>query len=677
MIMTMYSVDSSLVYSLQEIYDECCQVRCKSILANSGNNSRKWITKDIKICIRRKHYLFRQYKCGSISLEYYNMYKNKLLSIIRKCKRKYYDVKFRELQNNISATWREINSLTGRKVVKQCVRSVNLGDREVTDPTEIADVFCNYFANIAERLDNAIPASAVSPLQYMGERTQNSMFAEPATAREVQQVISQLPNKLCGINNLPVFIFKILKVEMSTVIANLFNESLDHGRFPKTLKVGRITPIYKSGDKTKVNNYRPISSLPILSKIFEKLMCRRLLSFINSNDLLCEQQFGFRKFLGTSEAITEFLDGAYGSLDDRKLFCAIFLDFSKAFDTVNHRILSEKLDHIGIRGNVCSWFTSYLSSREQYVSIADCVSSRSKMTMGVPQGSILGPILFLVYINDMSSCSELLNFIHFADDTTVSLSRTNSVALAADANAEMDRLREWLCANRLSLNVDKTCYMLISDFLNVEDFELNVAGRTLSRISHTKFLGITIDDRLSFGIHADIVCRSASRGIGMLRRVSSLISYSSRRSLYYALIYSKVSYGVIAWGLSRQDNINRIERLLKKARSYVSNDRTDDCLNFLSINKYFICQKMYKVTKLNRHPYFFRLLEKLTPVHRHGTRFANSRNFNTPSYTKSKCQKSFLFQSVRYWNELPDIVRESSTALIFNRRLKAHLLANQ
>jgi len=605
------------------------------------------------------------------------MYKNKLTSILRRCKKKYYSMKFKENQNSSSGTWKEINSLIGRKVKKKSVNLLELDGRQVTDPLQMANMFRDYFAGVAGQLDNAIPPSNVSPLHYMGEPSENSMFADPTTAFEVQQIISKLPNKQCGLYNVPVFIFRSLKVEIGNVIAELFNESLNNGMFPDSLKAARITPIYKSGNRASVSNYRPISSLPVLSKIFEKLMCRRLMSFINSNNILSEHQFGFRNFVGTSEAITEFLDIAFKSLDSRKLFCALFLDFSKAFDTVNHGILLEKLKHLGIRGSVCNWFGSYLSSRKLYVSIGDKVSDSADITMGVPQGSILGPILFLIYVNDMSSCSDQLKFIHFADDTTVSMSRSDAITLTTNMNEEIVKLYEWLCINRLSLNVDKTCYMLMSDMSNFGNIELNVAGDVLSRVDQTKFLGIIIDERLSFNAHANMVCRSISRSIGILRRVETLIPFTSKRSLYYALIYSRVSYGVIAWGLSRQASVDRIERLLRRAQYYVSGVERGNYLNFLSINKYFICQKMYKVLKLSRHPYFFRLLQSLAPAHDHVTRFITALNFNTPICAKSKCHKSFIYQSVKFWNELPSTVRDSVSIFIFQRRLKAHLLLSQ
>ena len=216
-------------------------------------------------------------------------------------------------------------------------------------------------------------------------------------------------------------------------------------------------------------NYRPISMLPCLSKIFEKLMCARQDSYLKANIILCINQFGFHKNSNTSDAIIEFLDYVYPSLDSKQSTISVYLNFSKAFNTVNHDILMSRLLHNGIRGVMHLWFKSYLSNRKQCVSIKNCSSSMSNITLGVPQGLVLGPVLFFLYINDMYRSSNKMCFVHFADNTMVFASDSDITNVHATLNGELVEVDNWLKANRLSLNVSKTPYMIISSQKNVCD----------------------------------------------------------------------------------------------------------------------------------------------------------------------------------------------------------------
>ena len=255
---------------------------------------------------------------------------------------------------------------------------------------------------------------------------------------------------------IPVFIYKILAPIISLTVSILFNNSVSEGIFPECFKTAKITPIFKSGDSNSTVNYQPIFMLPFLSKIFEKLMCARLDSYLKSNNILCTNQFGFRKNSNTSDAIIEFLDNVYSLLDSKQSTIAVYLEFSKALDTVNHNILMSKLLNNGVRGVMQRWFESYLTNRKQYVSIRSCNSSMSNISLGVPQGLVLGPVPFLLYINDMYRSSNQMRFVYFAEDTTVFASDSAINNVHATANRELVGVDNWLKANRLPLNISKT-----------------------------------------------------------------------------------------------------------------------------------------------------------------------------------------------------------------------------
>ena len=261
---------------------------------------------------------------------------------------------------------------------------------------------------------------------------------------------------------IPIKMVKYISDSLSSVLAELINESFSTGQHPSLLKFAKVIPIHKANSKLEVSNYRPISLLPIFNKIFERLMHNRLTKFLEKHEILYPQQFGFQKRKSTTQAILNLCDQLTNAIENKEFSRCIFLDLAKAFDTVDHEILLSKLSHYGIRGTALDWFKSYLSDRTQKVYINGFLSESRNVTHGVPQGSVLGPLLFLLYINDMPYCSEILKFHLFADDTSIFFSHKNQHELEIIVNNELKKVSDWLSANRLTLNVAKSNFLLLS-----------------------------------------------------------------------------------------------------------------------------------------------------------------------------------------------------------------------
>lgn len=521
----------------------------------------------------------------------------------------------------------------------------------------------------------------MSPMDFMGPACDMSFFATPCTEAETIKVISSFASKGCHTKEVSMFIYKQVIPYIGPIITNLFNNSISEGVFPSILKVARVIPIFKSGSRNSVKNYRPISTLPVLSKIFEKLMFVRINNFFNVNNVICKHQFGFRKGYSTADALLEFLDSVYLTLDQSRYLVSVFLDLSKAFDTVNHQLLLRKLHHVGIRGVSNEWFKSYLDKRVQYVSVLGEASSLADVQTGVPQGSVLGPSLFLMYINDMYRSAPDVQFVHYADDTTVFDSGNDICILTGEINRNLQHVDRWLQCNRLSLNVTKTSYIIFSNRAVPENVSVQIRNSPVAQVNEMKFLGVTIDSNLKFKAHVNQVCARLSRSAGMLRKVSASAPNAVLRSLYFGLVYPVLIYGITAWGKCNVTSINRLKSVHRRClaplscRNGLNVCQSNNLLDFDDVSRYFVLVKMFNVMRGDGDQYFARRVFNYINLHTYTTRFKEEEKLAPPVFKKALTNSSFITQAICEWNKLPITMRNCESLTKFKKDLKIHLLS--
>ena len=331
-----------------------------------------------------------------------------------------------------------------------------------TDKTTIANEFATYFQNIGKQTAENIPKSNHPPEYYMkSSPVMESIFFTPTTPNEICSILKGYKTKKSsGDDGISLELLKLTAEECSMPISMIINMSLQQGIVPDNMKLARVIPIHKNKCKELFTNYRPISLLSNISKIMEKVVHKRLYSFLQKHDILYASQYGFRPSYSTIDAITEFVSNVLYCLDKKENCLSVFLDLSKAFDSINHSILLSKLNHYGIRGGALEWFKSYLDHRRQYVIVNGVRSTEKTINYGVPQGSVLGPLLFIIYLNDLPESLTYCKPIIFADDTTLFHAGTNN--LFEHVNYDLKQLSDWFRANQLSVNTSKTKYMFFS-----------------------------------------------------------------------------------------------------------------------------------------------------------------------------------------------------------------------
>ncbi len=621
----------------------------------------------------------------------YTSYRNNFNRLKRLAKHNYYNDKIATFRNNSCKLWRVLNEIIGQKNDKSAITSEFLVDGKLTnDPQKIANGFCKFYTNIGKEFASKIPQSGKKPMEYLGPKLNKSFFLSPTDPIEVSKVISNLPNKKSsGYDSFNSLFVKKIAIQIADPLSKLVNKSFTDGIVPDLMKLAKVVPVYKSKDKELFTNYRPISLLPIFSKVIEKLVHCRLYKFILKNDILYNSQYGFRDGHSTANAVTEFASDVLNGFDNRLMTLGVFLDLSKAFDTINHQTLLNKLEHYGIRGPALSWFTSYLTNRRQYVNFNGVNSKTGLIDCGVPQGSVLGPLLFILYTNDLHTCLESSKGILFADDTTDYITGPNRNQLFAKMKNDISSLIMWFQANKLSLNLSKTNYMLftppklqLNDQYDPDLCNLVFGGDVIVEVPTFKFLGIHLDSQLTWSAQFSHLRSKLSSSNYILNSVKKILPRDCMKLVYYSTFQSHLNYGLLLWGPSMAKKYkDRLVILQKKAIRRVCNEaynshteplfKETGILKLLDnidleINKFIYCY----CNDLLPTP----LMSIFTNSESHGHRTRKSKDPKTVRYNYDSLKKSFIHEGPSQWSKLKQEMKNAPSLKSFTAQYKKKVL---
>lgn len=614
-----------------------------------------WMTSQILGVLKEKdkwYHKWTKHKNNNYYLSQFKHFRNRSVIMLRKRKKEYYSTKIRQADGNTKMIWEIVNDAIGRRANKQVLPDL------IEQNT--ADTFNDYFTNIGPLLAAQLPYVPDSQ-QSLSPITNSFVMREI----EINEIISGVENlrigKAAGLDTIPI---KLLKDNIDILcihLLHLFNHTLESGIYPNELKIAKVVPIFKDGDSSAPSSYRPISVLSVINTVFEKILCKRIKDFITKYSIFCHNQHGFRPNRSTSSAVLVLTQHLYRALHESKIAVVVYLDIKKAFDTVNHSILLYKLHQYGFRGKMSELFNSYLSNRKQCVVINDFVSTPRTVLTGVPQGSVLGPILFSLYVNDFPSILKYSEALMYADDTALIFVGDTIGELQDKINEELTRVLTWFTSNQLTINLMKSKYTVFHSkkkAINYEEIVIQLDNTELQHVACYKYLGVLFDSDMHWKSQIKHICSKIAYGCYTLLKARECFDLFILRILYFAFVHSQLVYCIESWGNTYVTYLDPVIRLQKRAIRFITFSKTTDhsrplfqslnVLPYSCIYKLKIAQTVRKIIESNEP-----LSLNLFRSPRRQTRAAANYMFNLPPCHNAYGQRLIEFNGALVWNEIP------------------------
>lgn len=620
-------------------------------IQTSKQKRKSWLTTGIKKSCETKKKLQEGVRNGWVDNDYLKKYTSVLQRVCRKAKLEQNTQYILSAENKCKASWALVN-----KIMKKSSKSSDIFENfnENRNKENLLNNINHYFINACPDVDKNQPYD-MSHIKSISK----SIFMSFVSVEEVIKCIRNLKNKKSvGEDEIPVVLLKKVADLISLPLAHIINLMFDTGVFPDRLKIAHIKTIFKNkGERDNLGNYRPISVLSNISKIVEKIINDRLISFLDGNNVINECQFGFRKERSTTQAVYQAVVEVIDSMNDRKKTLAVCLDLSKAFDSVDHSLLIRKLNAYGIRGKASDLLSSYLSNRRQRVveieKSGNIIKSEIiQVKKGVPQGSILGPLLYLLYTNEITEVSQE-HLILYADDTSMIISENSWNEATERACETMRVLQGWFQDNNLLMNVNKT--QVINFDRTGADLRLELGGVEMSSAQSVSFLGVTLDRRLDWSAHIEILSQTISRFCYALRVVRDNVGVDAAINAYHAFVVSRLRYGIIFWGNASE--VHRVLILQKRCLRTIFNlNRRKSCVPIFKEKQLLTVVSLYLFEGIKFYCENKVLFEDRRRKHHYNTRTKADLLLDKTSF--SYIQKESRNSLIKIWNHLPSQMRE-------------------
>jgi hypothetical protein len=669
---SLYETDVNKVWNeFVYVFNGVCDKHAPIKTARLKNVKNPWITESIKSDMKRRDYLkSKAIKCKDQTIwDEYKVTRNKINCEIRRCKTQFFNSKLTSDRVNCHSFWQTIGKLVPNK------KNTNQVPNELS-----ADEFNNHFVNIG-----------VNVTQNVGSNNDLPHFKHPECIYRFYFKdfnVDNICKRLLALGNQSSMDFikmdaKLLSLSapvISAFLTKLFNLSIRTGIIPCDWKIASVTPIYKGkGAKDNKSNYRPISITSHVMKILEHEILNQLMFYLKMYELITPDQSGFLKRHSTETCLHKVLTDWIDNMDNGLFTGVSFLDIEKCFDSINHKILLFKLDKYGIKH---SWFQNYLTDRKQFVKLGNNLSSVQPVCAGVPQGSVLGPLLFILYANDISANVNIGTCNLYADDAIIYVTGNTLAETTKLLSNCLDDVSKWYNENKLSVNAKKSYSMLIHSIrkqIDDTNFNVNIGISKILNVTSTKYLGLILDSSINWQEHVLKTAAELRSKLSLLRRIAKFLSKSILSKIFLVYLQPRIEYCITVWGYSSLLNLRCMQRIQNTAARIICNEfdyvhtRSSDLLK--QLNWMNVCQRrdfllaklMYKCLNGLAPNYLSDMFTFEKDLHNYETRNSQSMYLRIPAFKTEAFKSCILYQGPKIWNELPLSIKQSATLSSFHK----------
>ena len=632
-----------------------------------------WVTNDLLQAIKERNYFKKKANQTKSIIDWNNFTqkRNQVNNMKNTLKQDYFNTLLTDNAKRPKQLWKTLKTLVpnGKNTTTSVKRLVTEDGIDVTCPKGIADHFNNFFVNVGVTLASKFSTDTSKVNPPVSEKLFN--FSKTNT-KCVQDHIKYLKNgKATGLDGIGSRILKAGAPVLSIYLSKIFNCSLATGYVPKCWKIKRVSPVHKGDVKTDPSNFRPISILPIPMKIFEKIVHDQVSTFIKENTFLNDRQSGFRKLFSTTTAVLDVSENILEQLDKNNFVGAVLIDLKKAFDTVDHKILLKKLWCYGFQNQSFDWFESYLTDRQQLTLVNNIMSDLlHEDVYGVPQGSVLGPLLFLLYIDDIKSVIQNAYCHLYADDTIILKGASDPDSLIASLERELSNVDHWLSINKMTINTKKTEVIFFGNKAHLKKLDnktVRYLDTPLKRKDKVKYLGVLFDEKMQWKYQIKNITQKASLKLGKIKAIASFLTPHTKKLLVNALVMPYFHYCSPAWSNAAPFRLSKINKKVVDASVFLGREDNYSIYNMLDKD---ISLLTFKALNNIAPNYLCSKIQMAKNCHSHNTRRAAKNHLQIPSSNTKFGMRTFAYRASKLWNDLPNELLDIKSLLKFKTSVK-------